>query len=108
MTPRVAVAESNVAYRLIARVTKHAAGLLLTAIAGVIFAATLVRLAPGADSDQRDFDPRLSTSTIEAMHAERAADRNLAHYYIAYLRGAVHGDFGISYSLQRPVRELIL
>jgi len=88
-------------------ITKHVAGLLLTALAGAFFAATLVRLAPGADSDERDFDPRLSAASIQALHGSRAADRNLGRYYAAYLRGLVRGDFGTSYSLKRPVRELL-
>jgi peptide/nickel transport system permease protein len=89
------------------RLAGHVAGLTLTALAGAFFAATLVRLAPGADSDERDFDPRLSAASVQALHESRAADRNLARYYAGYLRGMVRGDFGTSYSLKRPVRELL-
>lgn len=85
----------------------HVIGLLLTALAGALFAATLVRLAPGADSDEREYDPRLSAASVQALHESHSADRNLAHYYGNYLRGIVHGDFGISYSLKTPVRDLI-
>lgn len=85
----------------------HVIGLFLTALAGALFAATLVRFAPGADSDEREFDPRLSAATVTALHESRAADRNLARYYVNYLRGLAHGDFGVSYSLKTPVRELI-
>jgi hypothetical protein len=48
-------------------ITKRLAGLLLTALAGAFLAATLVRFAPGADSDERDFDPRLSAASIQAF-----------------------------------------
>ncbi len=68
----------------------------------------MVRLAPGADSDERQFDPRLSAASVAAQQESRAADRNLARYYLRYLAGLAHGDFGISYSLKRPVRELLI
>jgi peptide/nickel transport system permease protein len=89
------------------RIARRVVGLVVTALIGALFAATLVRLAPGADSDERDFDPRFSPASIHALHESRAADRNLARYYVTYLRGLAHGDFGVSYSLKRPVRELL-
>jgi peptide/nickel transport system permease protein len=87
---------------------KHLVGLAITALVGALLAATLVRVAPGADSNERDFDPRLSAASVQALHDSRAADRNLGHYYVNYLRGLAHGDFGTSYSLKRPVRELLM
>jgi len=89
------------------RLVRHIAGLMLTALAGALFAATLVRFAPGADSDERDFDPRVSAASLQALHDSRSGDRHLARYYVNYLRGLAHGDFGTSYSLKRPVRELL-
>jgi peptide/nickel transport system permease protein len=89
------------------RIAGEIASLILTALAGALFAATLVRLAPGADSDERDFDPRFSAASIQGLHDSRSADRHLAHYYAHYLGGLAHGDFGVSYSLKRPVLELL-
>jgi peptide/nickel transport system permease protein len=89
-------------------VFRNIAGLLITALAGALFAATLVRLAPGADSDERDFDPRFTAASVQALHESRAADRNLGRYYVSYLRGLAHGDFGTSYSLKVPVRQLLI
>lgn len=89
------------------RIGKHLLGLVATALAGALFAATLVRFAPGADSDAREFDPRLSAASLQSLHESRAADRDLPRYYLNYLRGLAHGDFGTSYSLKRPVRELL-
>lgn len=89
------------------RLAGHIAGLMLTALAGALFAATLVRFAPGADSDERDFDPRFSAASLQAFDDSRAGDRHLARYYMNYLKGLAHGDFGVSYSLKRPVRELL-
>ncbi len=90
------------------KIAGHLAGLVFTALAGALLAATLVRLAPGADSDEHDFDPRFSRESIAALHQARDGDRSLPHYYAKYLRGLIHGDFGVSYSLRRPVRELIV
>ncbi len=89
------------------RIGRQLMGLMLTAVIAALMAATLVRLAPGADSDERELDPRLSQQSIDAIHQTRAADRNLLHYYSTYVIRLAHGDFGQSYSLQRPVRELI-
>src|SRR5262249_38925580 len=83
------------------------AGLALIAASGAIFGATLVRLAPGFDVDDREFDPRLSQASIQALRDSRAENRNLFRFYANYLRGVAHGDFGISYSLKRPVGELL-
>jgi peptide/nickel transport system permease protein len=82
-------------------------GLAFTALIAALFAATLVRLAPGADSDERELDARLSSESRDALRDAHAADRNLGRYYANYLTRVVHGDFGTSYSLQRPVRELL-
>ena len=89
------------------RIVRHVIGLVLMAVIAALMAATLVRLAPGADSDERELDPRFSQQSIDAIHQTRAADRNLLHYYSNYVSRVAHGDFGQSYSLQRPVRELI-
>jgi peptide/nickel transport system permease protein len=89
------------------RIGNHVLGLVFTALAGAFFAATLVRLAPGADSDERQFDPRFSAASVQALRESRVADRNLLRYYLNYLRGLAHGDFGTSYSLKRPVGELL-
>jgi peptide/nickel transport system permease protein len=82
-------------------------GLAVTALFAALFAATLIRLAPGADSDERELDTRLSSESREALHDAHAGDRNLARYYATYVNRVFHGDFGTSYSLQRPVRELL-
>jgi peptide/nickel transport system permease protein len=89
------------------KLARKLAGLALTALIAALFAATLVRLAPGADSDERELDARLSSESRSALRGAHAADRDLAHYNATYVARAFHGDFGTSYSLQRPVRELL-
>lgn len=82
-------------------------GLLVTALVGGLAAATLVRLAPGSGVDEREFDPRLSESSVQALRASRAESRNVGKFYLNYLSGLVRGDFGVSSSLRRPVAELL-
>src|SRR5215831_6644377 len=86
---------------------QHVCGLVLTAILGGLAAATLIRLAPGFDADEREFDPRLNEASIRSLRTERAADYNLGKFYLNYLAGLVRGNFGISHSFRRPVSELL-
>jgi peptide/nickel transport system permease protein len=88
--------------------SRQVCGLLVTAILGGLAAATLVRLAPGSGVDEREFDPRLSEASIQALQTARLAERNLPRFYWNYLHGLVHGDLGTSRSLQRPVAELLV
>ena len=80
--------------------------ILIVAIAGLL-AATMLRFAPGFDADERQLDPRLDRASVEALRSEHASERNVASYYLNYLRNAVHGDFGKSRSLAVPVADLI-
>jgi peptide/nickel transport system permease protein len=81
--------------------------ILLTALLGGLLGATLVRLGPGFGVDERELDNRLSAESQQAIRAERAADNNIAFFYLRYLSGLLHGDFGFSRSLNRPVSELL-
>ncbi len=78
-----------------------------TVLLGAVVSATLVRFAPGFDSDEHQLDSRLSAETVAAMKADRTANRNLAAFYFNYISRSFHGDFGFSSSLGRPVRELL-
>ena len=81
--------------------------MLLTVLMGAFLAATLIRLAPGFDADVQQLDSRLSHETVEAWRAERAQNRNIVRFYFHYLGAALHGDFGQSQTLNRPVRRLV-
>lgn len=89
------------------RLARHLAAMLATILLGGLLAATMVRLAPGFDSDERELDPRLSPETVAAMKAERAAQHNIFHFYAQYLGRALRGDLGRSQILDQPVRQLI-
>ncbi len=67
----------------------------------------LIRFGPGFDTDERDFDTRYSPKTKDAIHAERAQERNVFRYYVRYVERAMVGDLGFSRSLETPVAELI-
>ncbi len=77
------------------------------ALLGGLLSATLVRLAPGFDSDERELDPSLNAESIRALRQSRAAEHNILGFYARYLRGAIHGDLGTSHALAQPVGTLL-
>lgn len=85
----------------------HALALAATLLAGGLLSATLVRLAPGFDADERALDPHLNSQSVEALQAERRQNDNVFHFYFSYLRKAAKGDLGTSISLGQPVRTLL-
>jgi peptide/nickel transport system permease protein len=86
---------------------RHAARVLIILLVGGLFAIALVRYAPGFDVDEQQMDARLSSQSVQALHAARVGEHNIFHFYAAFLSAAFHGDFGISRTLNRPVRELV-
>src|ERR1700739_3118174 len=83
--------------------------LLLAALAlvGALLCATMVRFAPGFGVDERELDSRLSRASIDAIRSEHQVGDGLISYYGAYISGLLHGKFGNSTFLQRPVGELL-
>jgi peptide/nickel transport system permease protein len=86
---------------------RQARRILLTVLLGGLLGATLVRLGPGFGVDERELDSRLNAESQQAIRAEHAGDNNIALFYLRYLSGVAHGDFGFSRSLNRPVAELL-
>src|ERR1700676_2900936 len=74
---------------------------------GGLLSATLVRLAPGFDADERELDPNLNADSVRALRQSRAGEHNILSFYAAYLRGALHGDLGTSHALGQPVQSLL-
>jgi len=89
------------------RLLRHVLVLVGLALLGAFLAATLVRYSPGYGVDERELDPRLSPTSVEAIRKQHRLDSNLFRYYGEYLSAAARGDFGTSQSLQRPVFELV-
>ena len=92
---------------LSALLLRQAMRIMLTVLLGGLLGATLVRMGPGFGVDERELDSRLSADSQQAIRAERAKENNIALFYARYLGGFIHGDFGFSRSLNRPVAELL-
>ena len=86
---------------------RHISRFLLILMVGGLLAATLVRYAPGFDVDEQQMDSRLSSESIQALRAAKTGEHNVLQFYCSFLRSAFRGDFGMSRTLNRPVKELV-
>jgi peptide/nickel transport system permease protein len=93
--------------RLKWNIAGHALSLLATVLLGGLFSATLARLAPGFDTDERELDPHLNAQSLQALREVRQQNRNLLRFYFSYMKRAAQGDLGSSLSLGQPVRSLL-
>lgn len=91
----------------LSRLARHAARIALTVVLGGLLGATLVRVAPGFGVDETELDSRLSSQSIAALRASQPGSESLVSFYWNYLSRLVHGDLGISRSLQQPVTKLL-
>ena len=89
------------------KIAGHGLALAATVLLGGFFSATLVRLAPGFDVDERELDPHLNAQSVQALRAARHQDRNVFKFYFSYMNRAAHGDLGTSLALGQPVRTLL-
>jgi peptide/nickel transport system permease protein len=89
------------------KIAGHALALVATVLLGGLLSATLVRLAPGFDADERELDPHLNAASVNALHDARRQDRNIFRFYLSYMNRAAHGDLGRSLALGQPVRTLL-
>lgn len=85
----------------------HALTLLATVLVGGLLSATLVRLAPGFDADERELDPHLNAQSVQALREARRQDHNVFRFYFSYMKRAANGDLGTSLALGQPVRTLL-
>ncbi len=89
------------------KIAGHLLALLATVLFGGLLSATLVRLAPGFDADERVLDPHLNAASTHALEGARHRDDNILYFYFSYLIRAGHGDLGNSSALGQPVRALL-
>ncbi len=89
------------------KIAGHGLALVATVLLGGFFSATLVRLAPGFDVDERELDPHLNAESVQALRDARHQDRNILQFYFSYMKRAAHGDLGTSLALGQPVRTLL-
>lgn len=90
----------------IRRIARHAGALIVTTVIAGLLGATLVRFGPGFNSDEQRLDARLNAASIHAIENSRANEHNLLAFYSTFLARFVSGDWGVSRSLGRSVREL--
>jgi peptide/nickel transport system permease protein len=89
------------------KIARHGITIVATVLIGGFLSATLVRLAPGFDTDEAQLDPHLNSASIQALRESRAAQNNIVRFYLHSLQSAVHGDLGTSISLGQPVTSLL-
>lgn len=84
---------------------------LLQAIVVVLVVATLtfalIRLAPGDPFSAALDNPNVSTEIRAEWRSAYGLDRSIPEQYVRYLAAVVRGDFGWSFSMQRPVSNAI-
>jgi peptide/nickel transport system permease protein len=89
------------------KIVGHGLALVGTVLLGGLLSATLVRLAPGFDVDERELDPHLNAQSVQALRDVRRQGSNILHFYFSYMKRAAHGDLGTSLALGQPVRTLL-
>jgi peptide/nickel transport system permease protein len=95
--------------KLARKIARHGLALVATVLLGGFFSATLVRLAPGFDSDEAQLDPHLNSASVQALRQARfdINQHNIFRFYFHSLQRAAHGDLGTSLSLGQPVSSLL-
>lgn len=76
--------------------------MILTMSAGALLTSVLLRLAPGSGVDERQMDLRLNEQSIAAIQSDKRPPPVWSH-----LLKLLQGEWGVSQSLRRPVRELV-
>lgn len=89
------------------KLARHGLAIIATALLGGFLAATLVRLAPGFNTDEAQLDPRLNSASLQALKQVRADQDNIFRFYAHSLNRALRGDLGVSLSLGQPVSDLL-
>src|SRR5690348_14869622 len=80
------------------------AGVIVFLVATLSF--FLLHLAPGDPFTTLD-SPNITEAVRQQWRAAYGLDRPLPVQYVRYLRSVARGDFGYSYSLHRPVRDVL-
>ena len=88
----------NIAQRLVQAIVVLAGVVLLTFV--------MLRIVPGNPIETM-MGEHANQATIRRMTAEMGLDQPLINQFFRYISSAVRGDFGTSYSLGRPVSELV-
>ena len=90
------------------KIARHSVAILATALLGGFLSATMVRLAPGFDTDEAQIDSHLNAVSLRALHEARSQQNNIVLFYLHSLKRAFQGDLGSSLTLHQPVSQLLL
>lgn len=82
-------------------------GLLPTLLLVAVMSFIVMHLAPG-DPAARMLGVRATESRLEQLRADMGLDRPLVQQFFSWLAGAVRGDFGKSYVLDRSVARAMI
>ncbi len=86
---------------------RHGLTVVAIVLLGGLLSATMVRLAPGFDTDEEQLDPRMNAESVRALREARSDQHNIFRFYFHSLQRSAHGDLGVSISLSQPVAGLL-
>lgn len=89
------------------KIARHSVAILGTALLGGLLSATMVRLAPGFDTDEAQIDSHLNSESLRALREARSQQNNILMFYLHSLKRASQGDLGSSLTLHQPVSKLL-
>src|SRR5262249_13112197 len=77
-----------------------------TALVGGLLAPAMVRFSAACELGEEHSDIHLSAQSQQFIRDTYDDQRKTVRFYAAYLKNIARGDFGMSRSLGRPIREL--
>jgi len=89
------------------KIARHSVAIIGTALLGGLLSATMVRLAPGFDTDEALIDSHLNLESLRALRESRSQQNNILVFYLQSLKRASQGDLGSSLTLHQPVSKLL-
>jgi peptide/nickel transport system permease protein len=92
---------------MIVRIGRRVAWMAVLWLLAGFFGAVLVWMAPGFGIDERELDPRWTEESLAALRGDDVERRGPVSFYVDWLSHFARGDLGESYSLGRPVAELL-
>ncbi|MBU6228458.1 MAG: ABC transporter permease [Cyanobacteria bacterium REEB459] len=106
------VIRSWLSTRLLSQTSLYVGKRVLQALFTLLLASALsffiIELAPGNFLDQYRQSPQFSAATLKLLKAQFGLDKPAWQQYLTWLYQVVfHGNFGLSFSYQRPVVEIL-
>src|SRR6266446_1374198 len=67
-------------WKIARRLAQKLGAIAALVLLGGLLSATLVRLAPGFDADERELDPGLNAESVRALRQSRAGEHNILSF----------------------------